>query len=74
MFAKHLDEKAIDLISKMLEYNPKLRISAEAALEHAYFTEEPLPCKPHEIPKIEGELKELAFREARNQKINIAAK
>ena len=74
MFAKHLDEKAIDLIARMLEYNPKRRITAEEALKHAYFTEAPLPSQPHEIPKIEGELKELAFREARNQKINAAAK
>ena len=58
----------------MLEYNPKVRITAEQDLKHPYFTEEPFPSRPDEIPKIEGELKELAFREARNQKINIAVK
>lgn len=31
-----LDEEGLDLLSKMLEYNPERRISAEAALEHKY--------------------------------------
>ena len=53
----------------MLEYNPKTRITAKDALAHPYFTEEPKPCDPSEIPTIEGELKELNFREERHQKI-----
>lgn len=57
-----------------LDYDPKKRITAEAALKHPYFTQEPLPCQPEDIPQIEGELKELNFRDARNQKINIAVK
>ena len=68
--AKHLDDEAIDLISKMLELNPAHRISAAEALEHQYFCQDPLPCDPSEIPKIEGELKELNFRDERNAKIN----
>ena len=69
-----MDDDAIDLITKMLDYNPKVRITATQALQHKYFTTEPLPCEPNEIPIIEGELKELNFREARNQKISIANK
>ena len=60
---RHMDEDAIDLILKMLDYNPKNRITASAALQHPYFTSDPKPCLPSEIPKIEGELKELNFRD-----------
>lgn len=58
-----MDDEAIDLIEKMLDYNPKKRITATAALQHSYFTSSPKPCQPSEIPKIEGELKELNFRD-----------
>ena len=63
--AKLLDPLAIDLILKMLILNPVDRISAKQALNHEYFRSEPLPCEPHEIPIIEGEWRELEFREDR---------
>jgi serine/threonine protein kinase len=49
----------------MLIWDPKKRLTAKDALSHPYFTSEPLPCKPSEIPNIEGELKELNFRDVR---------
>tara|TARA_B110000285_G_C14828949_1_gene470009 strand:+ start:351 stop:668 length:318 start_codon:yes stop_codon:yes gene_type:complete len=64
-----LDEHAIDLIIKMLEYDPAKRISCREALKHPYFLEDPKPCEISELPKIEGELKELDFRNERNNKI-----
>jgi serine/threonine protein kinase len=57
--SKHLDEHAIDLILKMLEYDPRKRITAKNALSHPYFTEDPKPCEISALPKIEGEFKEL---------------
>lgn len=56
----------------MLEFDPRKRITAKEALKHPYFHTAPLPCSPSELPKIEGELKELNFRDERNQKINLA--
>ena len=64
--SKHIDADAIDLIHKMLEYDPRKRITSLQALQHPFFKKDPKPCQPNEIPQIEGELKELNFREERN--------
>ena len=34
---KNVNESAIDLLKKMLEYDPDCRISAEDALRHEFF-------------------------------------
>ena len=62
-----LDDITFDLIDRMLSLDPTKRISAEDALNHAYFATEPLPCEPDEIPRIEGESHELTVRQERKQ-------
>ncbi|XP_033097118.1 cyclin-dependent kinase 1-like [Anneissia japonica] len=37
--SKHLDNPGLDLLEKMLIYNPAKRISAKAALKHAYLSD-----------------------------------
>lgn len=36
---RKIPEHFVDLISKLLVYNPKVRLTAQKALEHAYFDE-----------------------------------
>ena len=45
-----LSEKGIELLRKFLTYDPKQRISCEAALHHSYFEESPLAIDPSMFP------------------------
>ena len=38
-----------DLLSKMISFDPKCRLSAAAALEHPFFTDLPIACAPGEM-------------------------
>uniref|UniRef100_A0A7N0UFN7 Protein kinase domain-containing protein n=1 Tax=Kalanchoe fedtschenkoi TaxID=63787 RepID=A0A7N0UFN7_KALFE len=44
-------DDTLDLLSKMFTYDPKVRISAQQALEHRYFTSAPLPTDPSKLPR-----------------------
>ncbi|KAI9106265.1 kinase-like domain-containing protein [Phlyctochytrium arcticum] len=46
----YLTENGLDLMSKLLTYDPEKRISAEDALRHPYFSEQPLPKDPSMFP------------------------
>ncbi|CAG8609582.1 12555_t:CDS:10, partial [Acaulospora morrowiae] len=46
----YLTENGINLMSKLLTYDPAKRITAEEALKHPYFTESPLPKDPEMFP------------------------
>ncbi|XP_074590244.1 cyclin-dependent kinase E-1 isoform X2 [Curcuma longa] len=46
---------AYDLLSKMLEYDPRKRITAAQALEHEYFRMDPLPGRNALVPSQPGE-------------------
>ncbi|PVU97964.1 hypothetical protein BB561_000214 [Smittium simulii] len=46
------DSYALDLLAKMLTYNPNKRISAQEALAHPYFSNFPRPTSHEKLPKI----------------------
>ncbi|SCV70316.1 BQ2448_1710 [Microbotryum intermedium] len=43
--------EAIDLLSRLLLYDPRKRISTKNALLHPYFSKHPLPTPPGKLPK-----------------------
>ncbi|KAJ8654691.1 hypothetical protein O0I10_009581 [Lichtheimia ornata] len=46
----YLTEAGLDLLSKLLTYDPEQRITAEQALNHPYFSESPPPKDPALFP------------------------
>ncbi|KAJ8638480.1 hypothetical protein MRB53_012747 [Persea americana] len=44
-------DDALDLLSKMFAFDPKVRISAQQASEHRYFSSVPAPTKPALLPR-----------------------
>ncbi|EGG21753.1 p34-cdc2 protein [Cavenderia fasciculata] len=44
-------DDALDLLSKMLTFNPSARCSATEALNHPYFTNNPKPTNPRDLPR-----------------------
>lgn len=45
-----LTQAGLDLLSRLLTYDPAKRITAEEALKHPYFNESPAPKDPSLFP------------------------
>ncbi|KAI8591901.1 hypothetical protein BDZ88DRAFT_449904 [Geranomyces variabilis] len=71
--AKHIPipPMAVDLVVKLLAFDPAKRPTAKEALAHPFFTtEEPLACAPRDIPSIDGSFHEFECKERNKQKKN----
>lgn len=62
------DDLAIDLLERLLTYNPKLRISASDSLRHPWFFTEPRPCEAFQIQKMDEEHHEYMQKEEKKEK------
>ena len=62
-----MTDVAFDLLSRMLEVDPSKRITAEEALRHPFFSEEPVKCEPRDLPKIERDSHEFQSRQNKKQ-------
>ncbi|KXS20528.1 Pkinase-domain-containing protein [Gonapodya prolifera JEL478] len=73
--AHNIPESALDLISKLLAYDPAQRPSAVEALAHTWFSEEPLPCpEGNHIPiNVEGDWHEYDAKLRRKGRRNAGA-
>ena len=45
-----LSDAGLDLLNRLLTFDPEKRITARAALRHPYFSERPLPLLPQYMP------------------------
>lgn len=52
-FGTLLGDVGTDLLSRMLELDPDKRLNAVDALDHEYFTTDPKPLEPHQLPRYE---------------------
>lgn len=48
------DSETLDLLSKMLTFDPLKRITAIECLNHPYFHKDPPPREPSKLPKVGG--------------------
>jgi cyclin-dependent kinase 7 len=45
-------DDALDLMERMLAYDPRRRTTAREALAHAYFQSQPRPTPPERLPRV----------------------
>ena len=64
-----IDTLGLDLLDQLLTFNPKHRISAHAALQHPWFSTNPLPCQPWQIQKMDKEYHEYMHRAEKQERL-----
>jgi cyclin-dependent kinase 7 len=65
---------ALDLLDKMLQYDPLKRPSCEQALKHDYFMNMPRPTRPDRLPKDVPAPKRKAEDDVTDSSVKLARK
>lgn len=63
---KNLDAELLNLIDGIMVLNPKKRMTVSQCIDHPFFKVEPLPLKPHEMPKIKEECHEALLKNVKS--------
>ena len=66
--SRKYNTETVDLAMKLLEIDPRKRISADNALKHNFFEMNPLKCGNNELPKLETHFHELNIRNGDHKK------
>jgi len=67
---KNVNPLALDLLEKMLTFNPDTRITTRQALEHPYFHTSPAPTRVEEMPKFEKDCHAYVLNLKRKARVN----
>ena len=68
---RKVDDCCFDLLSKMLILDPNKRINVQDAMQHDFFLKnEPIMCKPEDLPKIPYDTHEYQMKKEIKNKIN----
>eukprot|EP00003_Mantamonas_plastica_P033200 TRINITY_DN9385_c2_g1_i1.p1 TRINITY_DN9385_c2_g1~~TRINITY_DN9385_c2_g1_i1.p1 ORF type:complete len:266 (-),score=87.93 TRINITY_DN9385_c2_g1_i1:208-1005(-) len=70
-FKSQLSKKGLDLLKRMLLYDPRGRITAREALNHPFFAEDPQAEAMHRMPRFEEKEKVSRVHQNKKKKINI---
>jgi serine/threonine protein kinase len=78
----NIDDTVMDLFTKMLQLNPKKRITIDDALKHPFFNEHlPKMCSAQDMPRLNKEFHEFEYsqnykkmKEMKQQEQNVAKK
>jgi cell division cycle 2-like protein len=65
----YLTDVGLDLLQKLMTYDPAQRISAEEALKHPWFKEGPQPSKVEDMPQFPS-LNEISREQLRKKRKN----
>ena len=69
--APKMNDKAVDLLSKLLTLDPKKRIDASTSLDHDWFWSDPMPSNPSDMPRYASSHEYMTKKRRQEQKAPV---